>query len=481
MTENIDYLEPLSFRSTLDKQKKISSPDCYYQNGSYRLWRYEIEIEMEELMCQVCKYKLPDGRIFSFEIPSLFEKPRMFFASCLDLASSYGLRSLQDKNVGWNYLIEEHNADKYHLLILGGDQVYADQLFCGCDAFRQWDILNKSEKWTKPWTVEMKQQAECFYFHLYICCWSQGLMPKAMAAIPTVMIWDDHDIIDGWGSLDPHVNNCSVMQGIFPIAKQMFLLFQMGGDLINVINEKSLNGPFSSGYYLTGNVALLLLDARSDRKMITKEKGIVFSESHWRFIENWINNLRAEHLFVVCTTPIVYPHSNQADKLMDIFHSQDLDDSRDHWPAIIHRAELERLLNLLNKFRIENSGHVSILVGDVHQGAYGIVKDRKTDEIIMQQFISSGIGATPPPLIGRFLFHRLFKNSFKLKDFKMKMVNMPNGKNFLPTKNFLSLIPAFSSTCKLSSYVATWFGVPIHNHPLVEPLPSPIILESRVI
>lgn len=40
------------------------------------------------------------------------------------------------------------------------------------------------------------------------------------------MIWDDHDIFDGWGSYPPHLQNCPVFQGVFFIARKFFCLFQ---------------------------------------------------------------------------------------------------------------------------------------------------------------------------------------------------------------------------------------------------------------
>lgn len=34
----------------------------------------------------------------------------------------------------------------------------------------------------------------------------------ALATIPAVMIWDDHDIFDGWGSYDPDMQNCVIFK-----------------------------------------------------------------------------------------------------------------------------------------------------------------------------------------------------------------------------------------------------------------------------
>lgn len=44
--------------------------------------------------------------------------------------------------------------------------------------------------------------------------------------IPQVNIWDDHDIIDGFGSYTDHFMNCAVFRGIGGIAHKYYLLFQ---------------------------------------------------------------------------------------------------------------------------------------------------------------------------------------------------------------------------------------------------------------
>ena len=35
------------------------------------------------------------------------------------------------------------------------------------------------------------------------------------------MIWDDHDIYDGWGSYPAHMQNCSVFQGLRSLPKSI--------------------------------------------------------------------------------------------------------------------------------------------------------------------------------------------------------------------------------------------------------------------
>ena len=47
-----------------------------------------------------------------------------------------------------------------------------------------------------------------------------------MARVPTLAIWDDHDICDGWGSLYRSKTYSEVGQCLYRVAREMYLLFQ---------------------------------------------------------------------------------------------------------------------------------------------------------------------------------------------------------------------------------------------------------------
>lgn len=72
----------------------------------------------------------------------------------------------------------------------------------------------------------MLAEAEGFYLKNYCTCFSEKGMKEAFASIPSVMIWDDHDIFDGWGSYPDDLLFSSVFQGIYQVACRFYLLFQ---------------------------------------------------------------------------------------------------------------------------------------------------------------------------------------------------------------------------------------------------------------
>ena len=59
----------------------------------------------------------------------------------------------------------------------------------------------------------MAEEATHFYFTHYRQHWCSSHLAEALACIPQVMMWDDHDIFDGWGSYPHALLTCSVFQG----------------------------------------------------------------------------------------------------------------------------------------------------------------------------------------------------------------------------------------------------------------------------
>ena len=48
-----------------------------------------------------------------------------------------------------------------------------------------------------------------------------------LATIPSIMMWDDHDIFDGWGSYPEDLQTCDVYPEIYKAAVRHFRLFQL--------------------------------------------------------------------------------------------------------------------------------------------------------------------------------------------------------------------------------------------------------------
>ena len=103
----------------------------------------------------------------------------------------------------------------------GGDQVYADPVWTITEEWRKYQFeLNDDERHSAKWTKSMQADTEDYFWQLYIersgpqvtLRWSQEEMAPMFACIPTVMMWDDHDIFDGWGSYNVERHNSPVYQ-----------------------------------------------------------------------------------------------------------------------------------------------------------------------------------------------------------------------------------------------------------------------------
>jgi PhoD related phosphatase len=107
---------------------------------SFEAWRFEWGIGQNEEERTV-EYALGDeAPYYSFRVPAKGASPRIAYASCAGFHDPEGkyARETVNKNAMWSVLKEEHEKEPYHLLIMGGDQVYADQLWRDVEQLRLW-------------------------------------------------------------------------------------------------------------------------------------------------------------------------------------------------------------------------------------------------------------------------------------------------------------------------------------------------------
>jgi hypothetical protein len=93
--------------------------------------------------------------------------------------------------------------------------------------FGAWSQLkNPHHKNETPFSREMQEEMEKFFLNRYAMWFSQGLFGLANSTIPMVNMWDDHDIIDGFGSYPDHTMRSPVMSGVGNVAFKYYMLFQ---------------------------------------------------------------------------------------------------------------------------------------------------------------------------------------------------------------------------------------------------------------
>jgi hypothetical protein len=126
----------------------------------------------------------------------------------------------------WNDVLRVHEQRPFHVMIGGGDQIYNDGVRV-TGPLQAWTNINSPRK-RREYLFDESLRKECdpFYFHNYIRWFSTTPFATANAQIPQVNIWDDHDIIDGFGSYTDRFMKCSVFRGIGGIAYKYYCLFQ---------------------------------------------------------------------------------------------------------------------------------------------------------------------------------------------------------------------------------------------------------------
>ena len=195
----------------------------------------------------------------------------------------------------WERLEEDTRGDdNFRLLLLGGDQVYCDEL--------------ERQKNGKGFIRKLKQsgddalvedQLREAFIQQYRKYWSHASLRKVFARVPSLAMWDDHDITDGWGSRLESFDGTEIKsswQRYFNIAREAFEAYQA------VRNP----APFTSSGYTSfldlGRLRFYLLDFRSERNA---SKSQLWSEdSHNTFLKNLADvPLDTEKIFVL--SPVV--------------------------------------------------------------------------------------------------------------------------------------------------------------------------------
>jgi PhoD-like phosphatase len=211
----------------------------------------------------------------------------------------------------WNLFAAFVEKAKPHFVLMMGDQVYMDE--------DEPDVF-KEHLDSRP-SVRRRAMAETYGRN-----WSRSPVRRVMASVPTYMMWDDHDIRDGWASV---AMDSPTLAARYPRGRELFrknnAYFEDARDVYwhfqgchnpTPTGDPSLpnyiDGPPSPGQrrampfvFRCGRLVVLVLDARGDRDVFRKDFPILGTEQ-WGFIDTVFANLPAdvEALAVMTPTPV---------------------------------------------------------------------------------------------------------------------------------------------------------------------------------
>ncbi|GAB2862059.1 alkaline phosphatase D family protein [Pseudoduganella ginsengisoli] len=371
-------------------------------------WRIEFHIIPGQ--ARQIDYEI-EGERGSFLVPAAGETPRIAYGSCNGYSDAKLMKAGDDHYERWRHLTDTHAKQPYHLLLMGGDQVYSDGMWKEIKEMADWLDLPADERFQTPLTSSMAAELDQYFCKIYVERWNKAKIAQAFRSIPTVMMWDDHDIMDGWGSYPYNWHNSPVYQGIFEIARRYFRLFQLQCDA-NELHPASIKGAngFHLGFQRLGKMSLLVPDLRSERQPKPDQ---IISLASWDAIYDWMANCPdepARHLLVMSSIPVAYQDLGTIEKLLGVLPGQQEleDDLRDHWSSPAHIQERKRLVHRLFSHAKSKRARVTILSGDVHVGALSVIEstrdaEAERGEAVINQLISTGIVHPPPPALVRYV------------------------------------------------------------------------------
>ncbi|KAG0047316.1 hypothetical protein BGZ83_007614 [Gryganskiella cystojenkinii] len=421
-------------------QLGYSSPRLLETWEGNHFYRYEIQLTLLQRREKNIKYwfETENGRrvqtpqSWNFFVPALDEAFNWAFYSCNGFTSDVEdpETNFHGANPLWDDLLSAHDQKPFHAMVGGGDQIYNDDVLATPEMV-EWLALDEEARVQTEFTREKKYAVEKFYFDHYASHFATGTYSQALSLIPMVNSWDDHDIIDGYGSYPAKYQLCSVMQGIGAAAAKFYLLFQQHANR-NTTDKAGLTTSSSGkGWncitHFGKRTLVVLPDTRSERSKETILSDATYEHLQRTILAQLLPSTR--HLIIVLGTPLVYPALTLFEDALDTmgetlsrggiigkvfgkckafenvlgqFGPELLDDLVDSWACNVHTAEKKKLVELLQGIAVQRGVRVTFVGGDVHVGGAGRLfgtnsTDALRDPYHMTQIVSSAIVNGPPP------------------------------------------------------------------------------------
>ena len=318
---------------------------------------------------------------------------RIAFVSCNGQEKNDRKRPLDERNAMWRRLRIEHEDRPFQLLLQGGDQVYADELLKSHPALKRWARGKRPSKAIAP-QADLAETLQDGFFGLYLDILGQPAISGMMARVPSLAMWDDHDICDGWGSLRPAKLDSPEGRTLFAVAREHFLLFQYGA------RPDELPGfcPDRSGASLGWHVSLpglhvLAPDLRSERR-----PDRVMGPAGWLAFETMLETIRSGEggrVLLLSSVPALGPRLSWVEALMHLTPRLEKyeDDLRDQWQSRAHRKEWRAFLERLAAIHANPATPITCVSGEIHLATHGTLDVPPKP---LHQLVASGI-AHPAP------------------------------------------------------------------------------------
>ncbi|MDH3440877.1 MAG: alkaline phosphatase family protein [Gammaproteobacteria bacterium] len=271
-------------------------------------------------------------------------------------------------------LLEDTDAD---FTIGCGDQVYTD----GDKRLSIWAWLKSHKDEMLALSDDEQQDVMLsWYRDIYRGYWGDEWLRKVFRNYPSYMIWDDHEIMDGWGSYtqkelsqeldtiwewENEKQNLRLANNMFEAAKKAYGEYQHSHNPDTDENQWDYSFSWSQ-------LACFVFDMRGHRRYDRRPgRSKILGDDQWDRFENWLKKpqtINSPAVLIVSPVPVVHVSSFITNTL-DLPALGIADDLRDEWEHHSNRDGRKRLLKNVFDFSQRYKKPVLFLSGDVHLGA----------------------------------------------------------------------------------------------------------------
>ena len=431
----------------LSSDTDLVAPTRLAERSGQVLWRYDFTLALDAAPKRA-RYGIGE-QSWPVHLPGEQSSLRIAFTACNGSEQGDAWGESRQRNRLWLDLHRKHARSPFNLLIQGGDQLYADPIWREVPGLSEW----RRQPWRKRrearFTPEMQAAVRDYYFKQYCWVWGQAELAHVLAQVPSLMMWDDHDIVDGWGSYPAKWRDCEVLQGIWGAARESFALFQLAApsdDLPEGFSDRR-GGHFGWAYRL-GDVGIVAPDLRSAR---TRSR--VLGEAGRRALMAALEGMSGcRQVLLLCTVPLVNARLPGLERLFRMVpgHQSWQDDLIDQWPSNAHWDEWAGLLRELLSFSARTGAKITSVSGEIHLGALGLIENREAQ---IHQLTSSGIVHPPPGAAEVKLMEWVSRRPMRVSaDIEVTALRMPgSARRYLRSRNWLEL-----ELEKSGPLLATW-------------------------
>lgn len=322
---------------------------------------YEVEVEDHDgIHSSVARFKTLQAS------PSQFA---FVFASCHRPAA---LRGASDTFALWRALGDRLPTPSFADLMLHiGDQIYADPIYDkAVDEIQgNFQELARAER---DGFKSLRAEWTSAYADLYEQHWNPKEVASVLASIPNFMIWDDHDIADGWGSRA--TSGWDLGRALFSAASQAYSLYQNRHNPVPGMFPLAWNSTVAPAFgygFLVGDIGFVVPDQRTFRQTYNPTSDhqtgnhAILGDGQATEIAAWLASDKARSLkvlFFVATVPLF--HSSP--KTIGLGTAIGELDALDNWIAEPNQPDLAFVLDQLFAWQRASGGQAIVLGGDVH-------------------------------------------------------------------------------------------------------------------